>query len=181
MTQSLGPVADEDLLHRVATVAAFLLAGLGAISPILIVAAFEFRSDWFADPALAVAGGSGGAPILQWAALTDLFSYYLPLAPIALVIRVTIRPRSPVLVDAATIAALGYVIAGSIGVTALASAGPAMMRAYDAPGADQAAVPVAFRLLIEIVFRGVWQTLDPILLGFWFLVVGGLTRPQRPA
>jgi hypothetical protein len=86
-----------------------------------------------------------------------------------------------VLVDAATIAALGYVIAGSIGVTALASAGPAMMRAYDAPGADQAAVAVAFRLLIEIVFRGVWQTLDPILLGFWFLVVGGLTRPQRPA
>lgn len=177
--QAAGP--DDNLLRSVAAVAAFLLAGLGAVSTLLFVAAFEFRADWFADPALAVAGGRGGAAILQWAALTDLFSYYLPIVPIALAIRVAIRARSPLIVDVATIAALGYVIAGSIGVTALAAAGPAMMREYDAPGADQAATAVAFRLLIEVVFRGLWQTLDPILLGFWFLVVGRLTRPRRPA
>jgi len=174
-----GP--DDDLLRRAAAIAAFLLAGLGAVSTLLFVAAFQFRSDWFADPALAVAGGEGGAPILQWAALTDLFSYYLPVALIALAIRVAIRPRSPLIVDIATLAALGYVIAGSIGVTALASAGPAMMREYDAPGADKAVTAVAFRLLIEVVFRGLWQTLDPILLGFWFLVVGRLTQPRRHA
>ena len=171
-----GP--DEDLLRRAAAIAAFLLAGLGAVSTVLFVATFQFRSDWFADPALAVAGG---APLLQWAALTDLFSYYLPVALIALAIRVAIRPRSPMIVDIATLAAIGYVIAGSIGVTALASAGPALMREYDAPGADKAATAVAFRLLIEVVFRGLWQTLDPILLGFWFLVVGRLTQPRRHA
>jgi hypothetical protein len=87
-----GP--DDDVLRRAAAIAAFLLAGLGAVSTLLFVAAFQFRSDWFADPALAVAGGAGGAPILQLAALTDLFSYYLPVALIALAIRLAIRPRA---------------------------------------------------------------------------------------
>lgn len=71
---------DGELLRRAAAIAAFLLAGLGAVSTVLFVTAFQFRSDWFSDPALAVAGGAGGAPNLQRAALTDLFSCYLPVA-----------------------------------------------------------------------------------------------------
>ena len=51
----VGEGPDDDLVRRAATIAAFLLAGLGAVSTLLFVAAFQFRSDWFADPALVVA------------------------------------------------------------------------------------------------------------------------------
>ncbi len=44
--------ADDDPLRRAAAIAAFLMAGLGAVSTLLFVAAFQFRSAWFADPAV---------------------------------------------------------------------------------------------------------------------------------
>jgi hypothetical protein len=56
---------------------------VGSVSDALFLAAFQFRPDWFADPARLVQGGSGSAELLQWAALTDLCSYYLPTAVVA--------------------------------------------------------------------------------------------------
>jgi hypothetical protein len=169
-------------LRRTAAVAAFVLAFLGLVSDALFVLAFQFRIDWFMDPALTVAGGPESAELLRWAALTDLLSYYLPTAPIAVALWVELRPRRPILVDAATLAALGFVLAGSIGAVVLAAGGPPLILAYaDAVGADRAAIATTFRFLIDLVFHGIWQTLDPLLLGFWFLVVGWLTRIGRPA
>lgn len=168
-------------LRRTAAVAAFVLAFLGLVSDALFVLAFQLRIDWFMDPALTVAGGPESAELLRWAALTDLLSYYVPTAPIALALWVELRPRRPVLVDAATLAAFGYVLAGSIGAVVLAAGGPPLVLAYaEAADSDRAAIATTFRFLIDVVFHGIWQTLDPILLGFWFLVVGWLTRIGRP-
>ncbi len=154
---------------------------LGMISNVIFLWAFEFRLDWFLDPAQLIEAGPATPGLLRWAALTDLFSYYLPTAVVALALWHVLRPRSPALADVATLGALGYVVAGSIGAVTLATAGPILLQAYVAPGADQASVATDFAVLVEVVWRGVWQLLDTTLIGMWLIGVGLLMRVDQPA
>jgi len=154
---------------------------LGMISNLLFLWAFEFRLDWFVDPARLVAAGPATPGLFRWAALTDLFSYYLPTAIVALALWHVLRPRSPALADLATLGAMGYVLAGSIGAISLAIGAPILLEAYAAPGADQASIATAFAVLIEVVGRGVWQILDTALIGTWLIGVGLLIRADQPA
>lgn len=166
---------------RVAAVAALILTvGLGALSTLLFLAAFRFRSDWFADPALVVTGGPTSAALFKWAALTDLFSYYLPTAVVALALWLALRRRGPVLATAALGAALGYVLVGGVGAAALAMAGAPLIDAHAAPGSDQAAIATTFATLIDVVFRAVWQLVDGILLSVWMVATGLLVRSEQP-
>lgn len=167
---------------RIAAVSALIVTVvLGMISNLLFLWAFEFRIDWFLDPARLLAAGPATPTLLRWAALTDLFSYYLPTAVVALALWHVLRPRSPVLADGATVGALGYVLAGSMGAIAVATAGPMLLQAYAAPGADQASIATAFAVLLEVVWRGVWQLLDVTLIGAWLVGVGLLMRGDQPA
>ena len=175
------PAADWASLRRAAAVAIALTVGLGTVSNLMFVAAFQFRVDWFLDPARLVAGGSTSPELLRWAAITDLFSYYLPTAVVALALHAALRPRGPGLADAGTVAALGYVLAGGIGAVSLAFAGPMLMQAYGEPGADQAAIARDFATLVEIVFLGIWQFLDAIFVAAWMLAIGVLIRADQPA
>jgi hypothetical protein len=154
---------------------------LGMISNLLFLWAFEFRLDWFVDPAGLLAAGPATPGLFRWAALTDLFSYYLPTAVVALALWHVLRPRSPALADLATLGAFGYVVAGSIGAVTLAIGAPILLEAYAAPGADQASIATAFAVLIEVVGRGVWQILDTALIGTWLIGVGLLIRADQPA
>jgi len=188
MDQSLGssPVGgtrrEAWLTLRGATVGALIVSvALGVLSDLLFLAALQFRPDWFADPALLVAGGSASAEFLKWAALADLFSYYLPTALIALGLWEALRSRSPILALAALLGALGYVLAGSIGAASLAMVGPMLIREYAQPGADQALIATAFGLLTHVVFRAVWQLVDGIFVAVWMIGIGLLMRTDQPA
>jgi hypothetical protein len=158
-----------------------LMVVMGAISDLLYVAAFQFRPDWFANPGLLVAGGSASAELLKWASITDVFSYYLPTGVVALAIFAVLRRRAPNLARAGTVAALGYVIAGSIGAASLAMVGPPLMAAYQQPGADHAAIEAVFSAVMQVVFRAIWQLIDSVWLGFWMVSTGWLMRADQPA
>ena len=167
---------------RGATVGALIVAvALGVLSDLLFLAALQFRPEWFADPALLVAGGFTSAELLKWAALADLFSYYLPIAVVALALWTVFRSQSPILAAAALFGALGYVIAGSIGAAGLAMAGPTLIRQYAQPGADETAIATAFGLLTDVVFRAVWQLVDGIFIAVWMIGTGLLIRIDQPA
>jgi hypothetical protein len=153
---------------------------LGPASDLLFVAAFQGRLDWLADPALVVAGGSASADVLRWAALADLFSYYLPTAVVALALWAVLRHRRPLLALGSLIAGIAYVVAGSIGAASLAMAGPSLMRAYAEPGADHAAIATAFGLLVIVVFRSLWQLLDGVFIAAWLAGIGLLLRTDQP-
>ena len=172
---------DWESLRRWAIGALVLAVGLGTVSSLLFALAFQFRVDWFLDPAQVVAGGAASAQLLKWGAITDLFSYYLPTAVVALALRVALRPRGPAIADMATLGALGYVLAGSIGAMSLASGGSMLIEAYAQPGADQAAIAALFRTLTEIVFLGIWQFLDAVFIAAWMLGIGVLIRADQPA
>ena len=167
-------------MRRAAIASLLLMLGLGTVSGVLFLLAFQFRVEWFVDPAELVSAGPTSAELLRWGAITDLFSYYLPTAVVAYVLWTVLRPRGPALGDLSTLAALGYVIAGGIGASALAMVGPMLMYEHARPGADQAAVELAFAVLSEVVFRAVWQFLDAFLLAIWWFGVAILLRTDQP-
>jgi len=153
---------------------------LGAVSGVLFLAAFQLRLEWFTGPAPLVSGGTASAELLRWAAIADLFSYYLATAVVAYVLWTVLRSRGPALADFGTAGAFGYVLIGGAAASALAFIGPALMNEYSAPGTDQAAVAVAFGVLTDVVFRAIWQFLDAYLLAAWWLAVGLLLRVEQP-
>jgi hypothetical protein len=167
---------------RSATLVALVLqVVLGAISTLLFVAAFRLRTDWFADPARLIEGGATSALLLRWGSLTDLFSYYLPTGVVAVALFVVLRRVSEPAALAGLVAALGCVVAGGAGAAALAMAAAPLVDAWEAAGpAERPALAVAFSVLVDVVFRAVWQLLDGVLLATWMATTGMLVRADQP-
>lgn len=175
-----APTALERLLtlRRIAIAAVVVQIAVGMLSNLLNVAAFQFRVESFVDPALIVEGGDASATLLYWGMITDLFSYYLPTAPIALAVWVALRPRGPLLAAAGLMAALAFVIVGSLGAVTLALGAPPLIRDYAAAGAGEEAIAATLRMLLEVVGRGWWQLLNAVLFGLWAVSAGLLLRRE---
>ena len=116
-----------------------------------------------------------------WASVLDLIGYYLATGVLAYVLWQWLRPRHPLVADLSALAAGGYVLAGGIGAAVLAMVGPMLMYRYtDAAPADQAVVAVQFAVLLELVWRAIWQLLDGIFMAGWWLGIALLVRADRP-
>jgi hypothetical protein len=166
-------------LRRAAIGALLVFFGVGSVAGVLFLAAFDLRLEWFADPSALVAAGPSSAELLRWAAVADLFGYYLATGVVAYVVWTALRPLGPGLADLAALGAFGYVLAGGAAATALAFVGPRLMHEY-ASATDPAAVAVAFGVLAEVVFGAIWQFLDAWLLAAWWLGIGILLLRVQP-
>ena len=173
---------QSPLTARTAGIAALSVSiGVGMASNVLFLAAFQFRLDWFRDPIRILGAGPTSAELLRWAAVLDLIGYYLATGVLAYVLWQWLRPRNPLIADLSALAAGGYVLAGGIGAAALAMVGPMLMHRYtEAAATDQAAIAIQFAALLELVWRAIWQVLDGILVGAWWLGIGLLVRADRP-
>jgi hypothetical protein len=167
-------------MRRAAIGALLVTVGLGTVSGLLFLAAFQLRVEWFIEPAPMVAAGPTSAELLRWAAAADLFSYYLATGVVAYVLWTVLRPHGRVLADASALGAFGYVLAGGAAASALAMVGPMLMHEHARAGADQAATALAFAILAEVVFGAIWQFLDPIFLAVWWFGIGALVRTDQP-
>src|ERR671914_1985810 len=123
-------------MRRAAIGALIVTVGLGSVAGVLFLAAFQLRLEWFADPAPMVSAGGTSAELLRWAAVADLFSYYLATGVVAYVLWTTLRSRGRVLADASAIGGFAYVLAGGMAAAALAMVGPMLMYEHARAGAD---------------------------------------------
>jgi hypothetical protein len=167
---------------RAAGIAALVVSiGAGMISNALFLAAFQLRLDWFRDPTQLAGGGARSAELLRWASVLDLIGYYLATAVLAYVLWQWLRPRNRMIADLSALAAVGYVLAGGIGAAVLAMVGPTLMLEYsEAATAERMVIAAQFAIVIEVVWRAIWQLLDGILLAMWWLGIGLLVREDRP-
>jgi hypothetical protein len=172
-------VDDGERIRAAGLIGAVLLAVVAPISIVLSFAALQFRADWLTAPALMVTGGQTTATLLRWGAFTDLFGYYVPMAPISLALWVALRPRDRLLADVALLGGLAFAGIGATGAAALSFAGPMLIEAHGVAGADREAIAVVFAVLVEVIFRAVWQTIDSIAIATFFLAVGTLLRPVQ--
>jgi hypothetical protein len=80
------------ILRRTGIAALVVSISLGMTSNVLFLAAFQFRFDRFFEPTRIVASGATPAELLRWAAVLDLFGYYLATAVLAYVLWRQLRP-----------------------------------------------------------------------------------------
>jgi Domain of unknown function (DUF4386) len=168
------------LTLRTTGIAALLVSIIaGLTSTLLFAAAYQFRADQ--EPTRLLAGGATSAELLRWGAVLDLFGFYLATAVLAYVLWRQLRPRNPLLADLSTMAGVGYALAGGAGAAALAVFGPMLMHDYtEASATDRVVITAQFATLTVVIMRSIWQFLDGILIGAWWLGIGLLLRPDRP-
>lgn len=165
-------------LRRLAVGAIVVSLIIGLASGLLFFVAFRFRLDWFAQPALAIAGGEGTAAALRWGGVLDLVGYYLATAVLAYALWRHLRPRGEAVADLSFLAALAYAAAGGAGAAVLAMVAPMVMEQY-AESSSPEVWRAQFAFLFEAVGRGVWQLFDGIALSGWWLGVGILLRGDQ--
>lgn len=168
-------------LRTIAIAALVVSLGVGMASNILFLAAFQFRVDWFLEPTRILGAGPSSAGLLRWAAVLDLFGYYLATGVLAYVLWRLLRRRSPAVADLATIAAFGYALIGGAGAAVLALVGPMLMNdhATATTPAEQEVIAAQFAVLFEVVWRAIWQFLDGLLMAAWWLGIGLLIRADH--
>jgi hypothetical protein len=168
------------ILRRTGIAALVVSIGLGMASNVLFLAAFQFRFDRFFEPTLILGSGPTSAELLRWAAVLDLLGYYLATAVLAYVLWRQLRPRDPLVADLSTMAAVGYAVAGGAGAAVLAMVAPMLMHNYTgATATGQALIAAQFATVLQVVWRGIWQFLDAILLAAWWLGIGRLIRQHH--
>jgi hypothetical protein len=168
------------MLRRTGITALLVSITAGITSTVLFAAAYQFQPD-MQEPTRLVAAGATSAELLRWAAVLDLFGYYLATAVLAYVLWWQLRERNPIIADLSTMAAVGYALAGGAGAAVLAVFGSSLIHDYtDASATEQVVIAAQFATLSEVVMRSIWQFLDGILIGAWWLGIGLLLRPDRP-
>lgn len=173
---------DLDQLRRLAIYSTALAVVLSVPSTLAFLAAFggDVEATIFGEPGAILGRGAAAAALLRWGALLDMFYSYLLLVPLALFLHRRLRPIKPWLADLGIIGALAYIFVGAAGAAILATAGSALVESHaTASAADQAFIATAFDIIRNIVYFGLWQTLDPITGGTWVASTGWLLMSER--
>jgi len=173
-------MTSQQSFQRFAAVTAIVSFPLALASDVLSGIPTNFSPDVATNPALMLAVGADEANLLRWGVILDMLGYYLPLLPVALLLQRWLRPRNPDWVRFYTICGLGYIFIGAIGASTLAAVQPSLINAYDQASVEQRYVlETAFITMWNMVFGGIWNILEALLAGVWFLGIGLLVRDER--
>jgi hypothetical protein len=171
---------DHQSFQRFAALAAIISFPLALGNIVLSGMAMDFNMDASTNPALWLAVGADGASLLRWGLILDMFSYYLPLLPIALFLWLWLRSRNPDWVLFYTSCGLSYILIGAIGAVILAAVHPPLINAYTQASVEQRPVlETVFSAIWNMVYGGMWNILEVLLAGIWFLGIGLLLRGER--
>lgn len=158
-----------------------LVSGLLALACMVVgLHAAQYDYDAFAEPVrlLDMPGINLGS--LRAFLVLDLFGFYLLLAPIVLASHRFLAPRTP-WAGALTAAGLAYVLIGAMGASILTAAWPSILAAHAvAAPAEALLLRSNFMLLTQLVYDGLWNTLEVLLAGVWWSGLGlALWRQNR--
>ena len=174
---------DHQSFQRFAALAAIISFPLTIGSIVLSGMALDFNMEASTNLAFWLSWLSvwaDGARLLRWGMILDMFSYYLPLLPVALFLWRWLRSRNPDGVLFYTSCGLGYILIGAIGAAILAAVHPPLINAYVQASVEQRPVlETVFSAVWNMVYGGMWNILEVLLAGIWFLGIGLLLRSER--
>ena len=171
---------DHQSFQRFAALAAIISFPLALGSIVLSGIPVNFSPDVPTNPALWLSVGADGANLSRWGMILDMIGYYLPLLPVALFLWRWLRSRNPDWVLFYTSCGLGYILIGAIGAAILAAVHPPLINAYAQASVEQRAVlETVFSAVWNMVYGGMWNLLEVLLAGIWFLGIGLLLRSER--
>ncbi len=143
-----------------------MLAGLLAV---------EFDFDAFSNPTTLLRFAHRHE-YAKWFALLDMLGYYLLLVPVIFYLHERMRGKTP-WANVITFSGLAYVLIGAIGAAILAAVWPLQMKAYLLAGPEQRALlQSTFESITWAVNDGLWNMLETLLSGVWWVGVGMAVR-----
>ncbi len=157
--------------QRLTGLLTLLSAVLALGSMVLGSFAVEFNFDAFSDPTLLL-NYSSHYEAGKWSMLLDMLGYYLLLLPVIFYLHEQLRQKTP-WANVFTFGGLAYVLVGAIGAAILASVWPQQMQRYlTADAVRQAALQSDLENVSWIVYGGMWNILEVLLCGVWWVGVG---------
>ncbi len=151
------------------------------VSTLLLMAAVRADLRVLMAPERILEIGPRGAALLRWGLLADMLGYYLLLAPAGVYLYQRMKPRAPQRMTLATLGGLGYVLIGAMGAAVLASVLPPLIEAAAAlPAEERGTVSTVAMSVINAVYGALWNPLEVLLAGAWWLGIRPLLRAERP-
>ena len=149
-----------------------MLSALLALGSMVVGSfAVEFNFDAFTNPTVLL-NYSQHHEAAKWSMLLDMLGYYLLLVPVIFYLHEQLRSKTP-WVNVFTFSGLAYVLIGAIGAAILASVWSQQMQRYLTAGAEQRiALQAALENVTWIVYGGMWNILEVLLCGVWWVGVG---------
>jgi hypothetical protein len=180
MTLFEGPAeAGDRSFARMAAVAAIVSLPLAAGNLLAMLATVHFNLDGMTNPLVLLHAGRAAAPLWRWSMVLDIAGYYLPIVPLILLLRVSLRRFGPAWVDLFSLCLLAYCLIGAIGGAELATALPTLIREYAATTAHRAALQTVFTGYTDGIYRGMWNFLEELLAGIGWVGFGAALRHRH--
>jgi hypothetical protein len=158
-----------------------LLSGVLALACMALgVHAAQYDMEAFADPVRLLDMAHVDLASLRAFMVLDMFGYYLLLAPIVFASHRFLARLTP-WAQVLTACGLAYVLIGAIGAAILAAGWPSILAAHAVAGAQEALLLRSnFALLTQLVYDGLWNMLEVLFAGVWWLGLGlALWRQHR--
>lgn len=170
---------DLKYQHQVGTLT--ILSAVFAFASILLGAiAVEFELDTFSDPST-ILRFSEHHEYAKWSMLFDMIGYYLLLLPVVFYLHARLQQKTP-WASLLTFCGGAYVLIGAIGAAILAAVWPQQMQEYLTATTDQkVALETASVQITGIVYGGLWNILEVLLCGIWWIGTGLALRPDDKA
>lgn len=145
---------------------------VGCLVTGLAAAKYDFAA--LGDPTRALGAPPPAATLTFWSMQLDLFGYYLLLLPLAVALWHDLRPGAPAWVDLVTLCGIGYVLVGAAGAAVLAAVWPPLIQGYAADPSGAGTTRLLFEAATRAVDQGLWNMLELILGGVWWVGLGRL-------
>ncbi len=150
-----------------------IISGLLALACMIAgLIGVNYNFDAFADPLLILTTAGTNSQAARWSMILDMLGYYLLLLPVIYLLHDWIKSKSP-WGNLITFCGLSYVLVGAIGAAILAVVWPYIITAY--PGATatmQEIYKANFQLVNDMVYGGMWNLLEMLFAGTWWLSSG---------
>ena len=171
---------NESSFQRLTAVTAILAALLSTGSLMLVLAPVNFNFEAFEKTDLFLSVGANAANGLRWSMALDMLGSYLLLAPAALFFWHWLKPKGRALVGLYTFCGLSFILIGAAGAAMLLAVWPPLINAYaQSSGQQREILSTVFGAITNAVTGGLWNTLNAIMSGIWWLGIGMFLRSER--
>ncbi|MBK6699612.1 MAG: hypothetical protein IPG55_06860 [Saprospiraceae bacterium] len=150
-----------------------ILSGIiGFVSYFLVAGSVNFNFDFFSNPVLIFSIPNVHIGMLRWSMISDIFGYYLLLLPALFLMNEWLRDitgwRTLI-----TFCGTSYILLGAIGAAILAVTWPSFLVKFPAASPEQQeTIKLLFDTFSQMVYGGLWNLLDTIFGGVWFVGIG---------
>ncbi len=170
---------NERSFQKLAGVTAIISAPLAMASIVMVLMPVNYNFEAFEKLNLFLSAGTNSAAILRWSMVLDVYGSYLLLTPAAFFLWHWLKLKGEIQAGFYTFCGLAYILLGALGATILSVAWPALVTEYaQASGEYARTLEVVFGTVTNMV-NEIWNSLNPIASGIWWLGIGSLLRSQR--